>query len=426
MVKRLQKRFILISTLSVLAVLVVIMGVVNISNFRNVVVEADETIALISANGGTFPRGEFRKNGKGDGEMLPLSNSDLKPPEGTNGQRSAEAPFETRFFVVNLNSAGKVSSINTGSIAAVTTDEAAEYAEAVFESGKTSGFAGDYRYSVSDTPGGKMMVFLDCGRSANYFRSFLRTSLVVSFFALLSVFALVTVFSKRAIQPIAESYEKQKHFITDAGHELKTPLAVISANTEVLEMTEGENEWTQSIKNQVARLTEMTNNLVALARMDEHESKMLMTDFSVSDAVSESLEPFFAVAEQKGKPIAADIQRGLTLCGNEDAIRKLVGILADNAIKYGMDGETIQLSLRAAGRGIALQTKNLVEGGVEKGSHEELFERFYRGDASHSSTQIAGYGIGLSMARAIAAAHKGKISARSDDGRSLTITVALP
>ena len=84
------------------------------------------------------------------------------------------------------------------------------------------------------------------------------------------------------------------------------------------------------------------------------------------------------------------------------------------------------MSLHATGRGIALQTKNFVEGGVEKGSHEELFERFYRGDASHSSTQIAGYGIGLSMARAIAAAHKGKISARSDDGRSLTITVSLP
>ena len=244
--------------------------------------------------------------------------------------------------------------------------------------------------------------------------------------ATISLALAIGQFTWGAIQPIAESYEKQKHFITDAGHELKTPLAVISANTEVLEMTEGENEWTQSIKNQVARLTEMTNNLVALARMDEHESKMLMTDFSVSDAVSESLEPFFAVAEQKGKPIAADIQRGLTLCGNEDAIRKLVGILADNAIKYGMDGETIQLSLRAAGRGIALQTKNFVEGGVEKGSHEELFERFYRGDASHSSTQVAGYGIGLSMVRAIAAAHKGKISAKSDDGRSLTITVSLP
>ena len=167
------------------------------------------------------------------------------------------------------------------------------------------------------------------------------------------------------------------------------------------------------------------HDLVSLARMDEHDSRMLMTDFSLSDAVSESLEPFFAVAGQKGKRIKANIQEGLTLCGNEDAIRKLVGILADNAIKYGAEDGEIDVTLRSSGRGMVLQTRNRVEDGVlEKGAHEELFERFYRGDASHSS-QVAGYGIGLSTARAIAAAHRGKISAKSEDGHSLTITVTL-
>ena len=232
------------------------------------------------------------------------------------------------------------------------------------------------------------------------------------------------LFSRRAIQPIADAYEKQKHFITDAGHELKTPLAVISANTEVLEMTQGESEWTQSIRNQVGRLAELTNDLVSLARMDERDSRMLMTDFSLSDAVSESLAPFVAVAGQRGKPIQTDIQEGLTLCGNEEAIRRLVGILADNAIKYGAEGGEIRITLRSAGRGMVFQTRNRVETPIKKGAHEELFERFYRGDASRSS-KVAGYGIGLSMARAIVAAHRGKISAASEDGASLAITVTL-
>jgi len=430
MVKKLQKRFILISVLSVLAVLVVIMGIINVFNYRNVVVEADRTIALIAANGGTFPRGSFHKDSADKASATDLQQKNgMGPPSGDRSAMSAEAPFETRYFVVNLSGSGTVTTINTGSIAAVSTSDAADYATQVFKTGQLQGFVGDYRFGVSDTGSGKqvgkMIVFLDCGRSFNYFQSFLRTSLVVSALALMGVFVLVLIFSRRAIKPVADAYEKQKHFITDAGHELKTPLAVINANTEVLEMTEGENEWTHSIRNQVTRLTELTNNLVSLARMDEHDTKLLMTDFSLSDAVSESLEPFFAVAEQKERHISAHIQEGLTLCGNEDSIRKLVGILADNAIKYcGSDG-LIEVTLRSAGRSRILQTKNSVDGELAKGAHDELFERFYRGDASHSSTQAAGYGIGLSMASAIAAAHRGKIAARSEDGHSLTITVTL-
>ena len=436
MIKRLQKRFILISVLSVLAVLVLIMGIINISNYRNLTSEADSTIAFIAQNGGTFPKNDFRKNSgsKETGSAAPTAGStqgqsneslDIHPPmNGSQGGMSAEAPFETRFFVVNINVSGRVSSVNTGSIAAITTEQAAKYAQAVYSSGQTSGFIGNYRYGVSNIFGGKMIVFLDCGRGFTYSRSFLKTSLVVSVLALLGVFVLVTVFSRRAIQPIAESYEKQKHFITDAGHELKTPLTVISANTEVLELTQGENEWTYSIRNQIARLTELTNNLVSLARMDEQDTQLLMTDFSLSDAVSEALEPFYSVAAHKGRSIESNIQGGLTYCGNEDAIRKLVGILADNAVKYSGEGGEISVCLRSSGRNLLLQTKNTIDGTLSKGAHDELFERFYRGDTSHSS-QVSGYGIGLSMARALAAAHKGRIAATSEDGKTLTVTVTL-
>ena len=229
--------------------------------------------------------------------------------------------------------------------------------------------------------------------------------------------------SKRAIKPIADSYEKQKHFITDAGHELKTPLTVISASADVLEMTQGENEWTQSIRNQVVRLTELTNSLVSLARMDEHDSKLLMTDFSISDAVTESLEPFSRLASQQGKHVEMNIQKNISFDGNEESIRKLVGILIDNAIKYSGEKGEIAVTLKSVSRGPMLQMKNSVDE-ISKGNHDELFERFYRGDASRSS-EIGGYGIGLSIAKAIVCAHKGKITARSEDGKSLLISVLL-
>ena len=411
MIKKLQKRFIIIAVSAVAAVLLIIMGTICIANYSEIISDADSTILMLEQNNGNYPKfGE----GKNDG----IGNNN-KPKPGM----SPEAQFETRFFAVYLNKDGETVSVNTGSIAAVATHEAMEYAEEIYEHGSDKGFLGVYRYSVSQTDAGVMVLFLDCSRGLNIFYKFLETSLAVSVAGIFAVFIIVLLLSKRAIRPIADSYEKQKHFITDAGHELKTPLTVINASADVLEMTQGENEWTQSIRNQVARLTELTNSLVSLARMDEHDSKLMMTDFSISDAVAECLEPFTRLAAQQGKTFEMNIQKNISFEGNEDAIRKLVGILADNAIKYSSDKGSIVLTLKFVSRGPLLEMKNTVDE-ISKGNHDELFERFYRGDASRSN-EVCGYGIGLSMAKAIVYAHKGKIMARSEDGKSLLISVLL-
>ncbi len=403
MIKSLQKRFILIAMSAVFIVLAIIMGAINLTNYHGMVKDADTTMAILEENNGYFPRPD---NGK-DKHISP--------------GMSEETPFETRFFAVYMTDEGKVTSVNTGSIAAISTAQAIEYAQEIYVSGKEKGFLSRYRFALSDTENGKMVVFLDCSRGISFYRSFLKASFAVSAAGILAVFIIVLLLSKRAILPIAVSYGKQKQFITDASHELKTPLAVISANTEVLEMTQGENNWTQSIRNQVSRLTELTNSLVSLARMDEHDSRLLMTDFSLSDAVAESLEPFRQVAAQQNKRFDISVAPNLTLCGNEEAVRKLVGILADNAIKYSGERGDISVTLKSGSKGLLLQTKNTVDE-IAKGSHDELFERFYRGDSSRS-TATGGYGIGLSIARAIVSAHKGKITARSEDGASLTISV---
>ena len=402
MIKKLQKRFVIMAVSAVAAVLILILGVVCIANYREIISDADKTMAMLEENNGNYPKFE-----------------EGKPKPGM----SPEARFETRFFAVFLDKSGETISANTGSIAAVATDEAIEYAEEIYESGKNKGFLGVYRYSVSQTDKGAMVLFLDCSRSLDIFYRFLEASFAVSAVGIFGVFIIVLLLSKKAIKPISDSYEKQKHFITDAGHELKTPLTVINASTDVLEMTQGESEWTQSIRNQVTRLTELTNSLVSLARMDEHDSKLMMTDFSISDAVSESLEPFALLASRMGKSLVMNIQSNISFDGNEEAIRKLVGILADNALKYSSEKGEISVTLKLASKGPVLQVKNSVEE-IAKGPHDELFERFYRGDESRSS-EISGYGIGLSIAKAIVNAHRGKIMARSEDGKSLLISVLL-
>jgi len=422
MIKKLQRRVIVIAVCAVAAVMVIIMGVICIAIYIEVISDADATLSVLEENNGNYPKSDDKSNNNNDGLTvggLGIVGFGSKPRQNM----SPEAPFETRFFVVYLNEDGDAVSVNTGSIAAVATDEAIEYAENVYGSGRTKGFAGIYRYSVTETGKGAMVLFLDCSRGLGLFYKFMETAFGVSLIGLLGVFFLVLLFSKRAIKPIADSYEKQKHFITDASHELKTPLTVINASTEVLEMTQGESEWTQSIRNQVLRLTELTNNLVSLSRMDEHDSKLLMTDFSLSDAVTESLEPFIIIAERKGRALETNIQKNISYHGCEDEIRKLVGILADNSIKYSGEKGDIAISLKGSSKGPQLQLKNSVDD-IEKGNHDELFERFYRRDTSHSS-EIGGYGIGLSIARAIVDNHRGRITARSEDGKSLTISVQL-
>ncbi|MFB0919825.1 MAG: HAMP domain-containing sensor histidine kinase [Oscillospiraceae bacterium] len=417
MIKRLQRRFVIIAVCAVAAVLIVIMGSICISNYFQIISEADSTLSILAENNGNYPKFDDKnKDGNNGGGNF---NGGSKPRQ----EMSPEAPFETRFFVAYLDKIGAFSSVNTGSIAAVATNQAIDYADEVVGSGKDRGFIGVYRYSVSTTDSETMVIFLDCSRGLNLFYKFFETSLAVSLVGILGVFVIVLLLSKRAIKPIADSYEKQKHFITDASHELKTPLTVINASTEVLEMTQGESEWTLSIRNQVARLTELTNSLVSLARMDEHDSKPMMTDFSLSDAVSESLEPFAILALQKGKSFETNVAKNISYRGNEEEIRKLVGVLADNAVKYSGEMGEISFTLRIASKGPILIVRNSAEG-IEKGNHDEMFERFYRGDSSHSS-EIGGFGIGLSIARAIVNTHKGKITARSEDGKSLTISIQL-
>lgn len=433
MINKLRARFVILSMLSVFCVLLIIMSAINISNYVSAADKADELASYIAENNGRFPspfpneKPSYKPSGTAsDSSTANGSSSGSAPPEALGNRHgfTPETPFETRFFTVSLNSDGSISETNLGSIFAVTTEEAEKLSRDALSRSAEKGYSGSLRYLISEADsGGKLLVFIDNSRELSTFRSFLRSSLLVSAGGILAVFILVLSLSRRVIRPIAESYEKQKRFITDASHELKTPLTVIDASAEVIALEQGESDWTKTIRAEVKRLTELTNSLVALSRMDEDESRLLMTDFSLSDAVEESAEPLSALASSHGLTLETKIEKNLSYYGCETALRQLVSILLDNAIKYSAPGGSIALSLKKQGRSIILTCKNPVDF-IEKGAHDELFRRFYRADDSRSS-ETGGFGIGLSLARATVEAHKGKINAHSDDGRSLTLTVIL-
>ena len=430
--------------LSLLLVLGAIVAAANIVSWNGIVRNADAILGLLAENGGSFPDRmrdfvrnagtaesfgqSFAESGKAPDDMT--VPRDPEPPFG--GRRgyerfSEETAFENRYFSVRLDSSGAVVSSDTANIAAVTGSEAAGYALEAYKSGAERGFRDNYRFLRSDSDGGVLMIFLDRTRDIETFRDFLKSSVLISLAGFLAVLLLITLLSARIVKPISDSYEKQKRFITDAGHEIKTPLTIINADADVLEMEIGvDNEWIGDIKKQTKRLAGLTSDLIYLAKMEESSAmpQAKMTEFPVSDIAAECAQSFAGIARSKGKNFEVDISPGLSMKGDEKAVAQLIGTLLDNAMKYSPDGGSVSFRLKASGRNIALSVSNEADK-MSKEDIKHLFDRFYRADRSRSS-KTGGSGIGLSVAHAIVSAHKGRISAAQDENGVFTVTAALP
>lgn len=410
MIRKLRIKLIIASMVSLLAVLLVIMSAINLVYYRQVIRDADNTLTLLAENNGFFP--------KNNHEPLPDEPFPKKEPH-----LSPELPYETRYFFVTLSQDGSVQSVNTGKIAAVDTSAAIDYAQSIWEQGKTQGFANQYRFLVDTSSPEVLILFLDCSRGLDNFKTLLFACISVSFVGSLLVLLLLIFLSGRIVRPFLENYEKQKQFITDAGHELKTPLTILNADAEILAMDYGENEWVNDIQAQTKRLADLTNDLILLSRMEEDQTQLQMLELPLSDIAEETIVPFQAVARTQGKTLALHIQPMLSICGDEKSLRKLFSILLDNAVKYSSPQSTISCTLERQKNFIHLSVWNAVDH-ITKAQTEHLFDRFYRTDQSRNS-QTGGYGLGLSIASAIVTAHKGKITASTADEASLRITVTF-
>ncbi len=409
MIKKLQTRLIAVTMIALLLVLVLIVAGINIVNYCSVVQDADALLEILSENKGMFP------------ERFEYTRPMELPPE-----LSPEIPFETRYFSVILNGlTGDPVQIDTSRIAAVDRSEALTFSSTVINGGKNKGFLDDYRYNVRAEQNNIRIIFLDCGRKLDAFRSFLDTSIVIALICYIVVFTVVAFSSIRIIRPFSDNYEKQKRFVTDAGHEIKTPLTIINADVDVLEIESGENEWLTDIRKQTNRLATLTNDLIFLSRMEESETQMHMIEFPLSDVVSEVAASFSALAKTQNKQLFSEIQPMLSIRGNDRSIEQLVGLLLDNAIKYSPEGTPILLKAERQNRTVVLSVVNQSVYPIRKEELNHLFDRFYRADPSRN-TQTGGYGIGLSMAKAIVNAHNGKIVAKPEDNNCLRITASFP
>ena len=425
MIKRLRNRFIRIATLSVAAVMLLLTVILNAANYISTDADQRQTLTLIAENRGTIP---ITQPDMPDGTQEPPNMPDgitPQPDQSDPGRRggpfTAETPFATRFFVLRFQDDGALVQADLTKIASVTEDNTAVYLNAAVKKGTGYGYCGSYRFYVTDTDDGQhLAIFLDCYQSLRAVRTVLVWSLAADALCTLLVLGLVVLLSRRAIDPVVRSAEQQKQFITDASHELKTPITVIATSLKVLEMEVGRQKWIDKARGQTEKLTSLVNSLVTLSRMDEEESPLKKEPFPISDAVWETAESFTELAASAGHPLTVQVTEGLVCCGDEYAVRQLTSILLDNAVKYAAPGSPITLTLEKSRRGVVLRTTNRCEDAAHIDT-AKLFDRFYRADPSRTA---GGFGIGLSIARSIAEGHRGSISA-AVDGDTITFTAEL-
>ena len=423
MIKKLRRKFIAATMASLSVVLLIILGGVNLMSYQKVVADADAVLDVLVENGGSFPKPQGVK-----GEEAPSGDAPAPEEEKhllTHRGLSPETPYESRYFWVLLDENGACVDTDTGQIAAVDEETAQLAASQVWAASDGGGFWGNYRYRICTEGENSRVIFLDCGQTLSGFRTTLLARVALSLVGLLAVFMLLLILSKRIVRPVTESYEKQKRFITDAGHELKTPLTIIGADLDLAEMECGENQWLTDIRRQVKRLTGLTHDLIYLSRMEEGQEMLSAIEFPISDVVEEMAQSFAAPAQSQHKEFRVQVQPMLSYTGDEKAIRQLVSILLDNALKYSGSGGCIEVRLEKQNHALLLSVRNTTTQPVEKDQLPRLFDRFYRLDSSRNK-QTGGYGLGLSIAKSIVSLHKGKIRAESPDPKTLLMIVSLP
>lgn len=400
MFRRLRLQFIVVATIAVSIMLISIIGILNASKYATSEKRINKILDLLSKNNGVLP----------DEEVV----------EKILGRKTnPDIIVQYRYFSAYVDSTNKVITMNTEHIANLSETDVIFYIRKIL-SGKnrygnfttTDGQKFAYKLSLHEDES-KLIVVLDTTSYIEDRADLIDTSVFIFFSNLVFFIIIFVIFSGKVMMPFMENYRNQKAFITNAGHELKTPLAIISANNELCEIIGGENEWTKSTKEQVERMTDLINRLVVLARFEEkseEKSDVSEKNINFSDIVTKSANSFKSMAIKGGKNFESNIQKNLCISGDDGAIYELVNILIDNANKYCDDGGTVGVGLLQ--HGITFKKAKLVVYNTYKSGkgvdYSRFFERFYREDKSHNSN-VSGYGVGLSIAGNIVKRHKGKI-----------------
>ena len=407
MFRRLRLQFITIASLAILFILVFTVGIINTVRSFQTEQEISKVLNTLTENNGSF--GKTKKIETNQGREIPSDSFS--------------------FFSVIL-SGDEVVSQDVSHTSLVDDESAADYALAASRMSSSIGTIREKNinlsYQVSKVSQGRILVvFLDTTSYYNSSQALLSLSILLSLFGFIFFVVIVSALSGIVIRPFIRNYEKQRRFITNASHELKTPLAIISANTELQELMTGENEWTKSTNDQVARLTTLINSLVALSRLEE-QPDIVLQDVDFSYITEDAAEDFKGPVVRDGKSFVMDITPDIHVKAEEKSLFELVTLLVDNANKYCDPEGTVTVRLRQIGRTrkrARLEVSNTYKEGKAV-DYSKFFERFYRIEESHNNKEHKGFGIGLSMAQSMVKLFKGRIFA-SYKNDTITFTVIL-
>lgn len=392
MIWKLRRKLILISTLSVLGALTVIFSLIC-------------AVGTASLNRTMDTLTDAIAEGKW---LTPEPNGAVAPPNGEKARpdiMGIETRFSTRYFTVCYHQNGTIET-DVEHIHAVNAADAVLFADAVRD-GATRGWYGVYRYQVYADHGDRVIVFVDGSMNRAQTRSFFLETFAILAGSGAVILLLIVVFSRMAVKPVAESYEKQKQFITDANHELKTPLTLILTDVDIAETELGKNEWLDDMRTVGQRMAELVSQMVTLCRMDEAQPQFERQTFDLSETVADTASEFEPLALRQGKRMKVCVVPNLDYCGDEGAVRRLLSILLDNAVKYCDPSGEICVNLSGKRRIVLTIENDFAE--VGETDLSRLFDRFYRSDRAR--TAGSGFGIGLSIAKATADAHRADLAA---------------
>ncbi|MCR5788670.1 MAG: HAMP domain-containing histidine kinase [Lachnospiraceae bacterium] len=420
-IKKLRIKFLLISFISMTLAMLMVTGLILASNQFLTRRNIKNVLQYIVDHEGILPGARnIESSGSDisghDYSVVRFLNEIFNPELLLGDADKPEFYYSNRYFAILYNENDQIENVITNHTAVVSEEEAAIYGEAALNDPSGFGRYSDYYYQVADrADGGKIVVYLDSSEIISANTRLLYVTLGMILFGVIMAAIFTVQFSKWAIASEIRNMEAQKGFITNASHELKTPLSVIKANTEMLEMTGGGNEWTESTIRQVDRMSGLIQNLVMIAKAEEYESDAVSGDCDVSAAISDTAKNFEPVAVNEGKRLETELEENVHIRAMDSQIRQLASLLIDNAIKYCDEKGMIKVSLSRKGKTVLLEVSNDYRDGAGKDC-SKFFERFYREDKSHN-TDKGGYGIGLSIAESIVKVYHGSIDAAWNDGR---------
>ena len=387
--------------LAVTSVMLLLCLIVNIANYVSVDAELGDMLNVICENQGKIPH---PPHGEG-------------PGAGGDGRFTPETPFSTRYFVLRYTEDGELIKADLENIAAVTEDDTGPYLETALGHGEGFGYTSGYKYLVADNGDGRhMAIFLDCHQEM---RGVLMTALLsvcASAFCILLVYVIVLLCSRRAIDPVVRASEKQKQFITDAGHELKTPIT-----------ENGPQKWIDKAAAQTEKLTELVNSLVALSRMDEGEGAFSFSEFNASDAAEEIADSFSDYALSCGHALDAHIEPDVIYRGDEYAVRRLISVLLDNAVKYRREDVPLNITVSTADIAnsrleITIEDNGI---GIKKEHLRKIFDKFYRVPTGNKH-DVKGFGLGLAYVYKMIDLLGGTIKVESELNQGTKFIIILP